>query len=130
MRLTVSVEATEILRAFDRVGDRSQDLLLAEAEYTANAIVVEARARVRKLTGQTMRGIHSEPSEKGDGFVVFAYDTSDASSRGPVDFWLEFGTKHMTAKPFFFNAGLMEEGPYLRRVGEALQAAIDEAGLS
>lgn len=121
--LTIDVDASAVLRAFDVLGTAAERLLKGAASETAEKIANDARARVRVDTGQTKRGILIETSYDDRGFAVIATNPDEPGLPG----WLEFGTNKMTASPFLFNAARLEEGAYLRRVAEALDDAIGEA---
>jgi hypothetical protein len=56
--------------------------------------------------------------------VVFA-----ATDPANLDIWLEFGTRHMEARPFLHASAQLEEGPHERRIQQAINDAIQEVGL-
>lgn len=60
------------------------------------------------------------------GFIVRA---NDPATKKHVESWLEFGTVHMTAKPFLFPAARLENTAHDRRMREAIEAAIADEGL-
>lgn len=123
--LTIEVDAEAVLAALVRVGDAAAAHVKAAAKVTADAIDRGATARARRRTGKTAEGIHVEETHDGEGYVVMP--TFD--SRGPIPIWLEFGTKHAAAYPSMYPAAELERGPHLRRMEEAVQAAVDESGL-
>lgn len=120
--LHIEIDNTALLAALDRLGAAAETYLLAAATETANRIAAEARARVARRTGTTAHGIGIDTARTGTGVVVFA----DRPSNPGLPGWLEFGTKHMTARPFLFASARLEEGAHDRRVRDAIQAAIDE----
>ena len=143
--MTVDVDAEAVLAALARVGDAAATHVKAAALVTAKNIVREAQARVARRTGETSRGIHLEETHDGQGYVVkpsfelraISLHTSKKTGRihtqavtqNNLPIWLEFGTKSMTARPYFFASADLERGPHDRRMAEAVQAAVDETGL-
>lgn len=121
---TIDVDTTGLLAALAAIPEAVHAHLKAAAKVTAEAIATEARARVRRRTGQTGDAITVEETHSGDGYVIYVGD-----GRQHVGSFLEFGTKFMTAAPFLFASARLEEGAHDRRAREAVQAAIDEQGL-
>jgi hypothetical protein len=124
---TITADAREVLALLDTAGAAIDDVCRNVARETAKRIVFGARSRVRRATGQTAEGIHFEESFDRTGFMVLAY-ASDGDARGPVDYWLEHGTKFMLARPFFLAQAAIEEGPHLRRMTEAVAEKLEEMG--
>ena len=85
----------------------------------------EAKGRVARRTGRTAAGIHAEEAHDGNGYVVVA--TNEHAPLAPV--MLEFGTRYMSRREFFFASARIEEGAHERRVFEAVQTEINEKGL-
>lgn len=129
--LTITVDTADLLAAIDALPEAVLAKTKAAAEFTAHRIADEARSRVARRTGRTAGKIHVEEAHDGSGFVVLPWATletvDEQSSNLPM--WLEFGTKFMTARPYFFIAARLEEGAHDRRMREAIQEAIDEKGL-
>jgi HK97 gp10 family phage protein len=123
-RMTIDVDATELLAALAALPEAVHAHLKAAAKVTAEAIATEARARVKRRTGQTGDAITVEETHNGDGYVIYV-----GNGRQHIGSFLEFGTKYMTAKPFLFASARLEEGAHDRRARDAVQAAIDEKGL-
>jgi len=123
-QMTIEVDATALLAALDAIPEAVHAHLKAAAKVTAEAIAAEARARIRRRTGQTGDAITVEETHSGDGYVVYT-----GNGRQHIASFLEFGTKFMTAKPFLFASARLEEGAHDRRARDAVQAAIDEQGL-
>jgi hypothetical protein len=124
-QLTIDIDKEAIFAAFDQLGDDAQAILNVEAEQTAQRIANEARARIARRTGKTAEAIEVGPSKsRTGGYIVFVN-----ADRAHIAYWLEWGTKFMTKRAFFFAPARLEEGGYLRRVSEALQSAIDARGL-
>jgi HK97 gp10 family phage protein len=123
-RMTIDVDTTALVAALDAIPAAVHAQLKAAAKVTADNIATEARARVKRRTGQTGDAITVEETHNGDGYVVYVGD-----GRQHIGSYLEFGTKFMTAKPFLFASARLEEAAHDRRAREAVQAAIDEKGL-
>ena len=96
----------------------------AASEVTAAAIVREAQGRVARRTGKLAAGIHYEPSRDGTGWVVLAV----RADRPNVGFWLEFGTRYMTARPFLYASAAVESPGHERRIGDAVETSIQHTG--
>lgn len=122
--LIIDVDTTAVVTAFDTVADAMHANLKAAAKITADNIATEARARVRRRTGQTGEKITVEETRSGDGYVVYVGDP-----RTQVGRYLEFGTKFMDAHPFLFASARIEETAHQNRARDAVQNAIDETGL-
>jgi hypothetical protein len=138
-KLTIDVDTRALVAAMDRLGASAIQHTKRAAKATADRIVVEARARVRRRTGVTAASIHAEETRNGDGWVVlpwdegFARSLAESGNNDRVNFslpgWIEFGTDHMPARPYFFAAARMEEGTHDRRMRQAIVDAIEEVGL-
>jgi hypothetical protein len=142
--LTIDVDLAPLIRAMDEIPNAILAHLKPVAQQTAERIVAEAKARVARRTGHTAAQIRVEDgsrpgySEVGPG-VVFSQEVGDdgaliiraddPTTKLHVEQWLEFGTKFMTPRPFFFVSADLERGAYERDSRHAIQAAIDETGL-
>lgn len=125
-QLRIEAETDALLVAMDRfAGPVMERHVLAAAEETGDRIVAEALARVRRRTGQTARGIVIERAHVGTGVVVSATNVEQPN----LPSWLEFGTQHMKAYPFFFASARLESGAHDRRLRDAIAAAAEEVGL-
>ena len=122
-KITIDIDARELLRALDQLGAEAERHVLDAARVTGKRIAAEAKARVARATGETLRAITVE--EKDGAVQVFVGRTSHPAA---LPAWLEFGTQKMGARPFLFASARLEEGSHLRRVREALQGAIRELG--
>lgn len=131
MQLTIEVDTAALFQAIDRLGDEATRVLDLVAKETATAIQRDARDRLRRQThgtGATADAITVIPSSApGGGYVVVSGDMGSRAANLPI--WLEFGTKHMTPRPYLLAAARLEEGSYLRRVEVGMQEAIDRVGL-
>lgn len=123
--LTIDADASQVISALTTLGDRAAKHVKAAARVTADAIDREATARVARRTGQTARGIEVVETENGEGWLVVATNPEMPGLPG----WLEHGTRSMEPRPFLFASARLEEGPHRQRVVEAVNAAIEEAGL-
>ena len=123
--LTIDVDTSALLAAFDRIPDLVAKHVTVAAKVTADAIKSEALGRVARRTGTTASGITVDTARAGVGYVVFVDHPDNPGLPG----WLEFGTKHMTAQPFLFVSARLEEGAHDRRMRDAIRDAIAEGGL-
>lgn len=128
--VTITMDTTALFAALDRLGPAADKVVFEVARSTANAVANEARARLlRQLgphaTGRTVAGIQAREDAKGIGYVV----TADNARVPGLPHWLEHGTEHMHARPFFEASVRLETGRYRQRLAEAIQHAIDEQGL-
>ena len=121
----MTVEATELIAKLDRLGPSADYVTREVGRETAKLIVAEAKRRVARASGDTQTGIHWEMTRDGKGYVVLAYE---AGKQPPVDWYLEQGTKFLRARPFFMSSALLEEGPHMRRLEEAVQKFLDDVG--
>jgi hypothetical protein len=96
----------------------------ALAEVTAGMIVREAQGRVARRTGTLASGIHYQESRDGTGWVVMAV----RPDRPNVGFWLEFGTRYMTARPFLYVSAALEQAGHQRRIADAVAESIQVTG--
>jgi len=122
--MAMEIDAAAVLRALEQAPAAVEARLLPVAKLTAERIDAEASRRVLVATGKTQTGITVEPLEKGSGYAVVA-------NRNPfpnVPIWLEHGTEHMIAHPFFDIAADLERGPHLRLMREAADDALKGLG--
>lgn len=128
MQVTTEIEHDSITPALARLGDAANAVLSDLARETAHALQREMQGRLRRQTsgtGKTADAITVEKSD--DGF--YRVTSGEMGSRpANLPIWLEFGTKHMTPRPYFYGAIALEQGTYLRRVEQQLQNAIDGLG--
>ena len=124
--MTIEVDTSALFAALDRLGDVAEKHVKAAAKVTAERIEREAERRIARRTGETAKHVRVEETYDGLGYIVLA---NNPRVREHVAVYLEFGTEHMTARPFFFASALLEEGAHLRRTEQAVQDAIDELGL-
>ena len=150
--LTASVESTALIAALDRLGVSVETYTKPTAKITADNIAREAKARVARRTGETAAGIVVDEDYGKVGYVVRTSDVvsgqeraqreSEINSRASrlranrtyqqeahVGLYLEYGTKHMSKREFFFPSVRLEEAAHDRRMRDAIQAAIDACGL-
>lgn len=125
--LEIDDEAVLVMLA--AYGPVAEALVHEQSRITAFRVQAEARSRARRRTGVLIDAITVEEGEPPlNGYRVFVDDMVD--ERGPradeFALWHEAGTRHMPAQPFMENSAKLEEGPHLRRLADALQAASDE----
>lgn len=123
--MTIEADAAGLIDAMTKYGAFAGRHLKDAAFITATAIRREARARVARATGETAQGITVEETHNKDGYVVFPHRPGNPGLPG----WIELGTEKMKARPFLMNSARLEEGAHLRRIGEALEFAAEDAGL-
>lgn len=128
--MSATVDASELLRALERIPASVQVYTKRAAEVTANRIVSDARTRLagqlsKDATGKTVAGITMDELPDGTGYIV----TSERQPMPSVPLWLDKGTVHMAARPFFDVSAQIETGPNERRMVDAVQQAIDAEGL-
>jgi len=96
----------------------------AASEVTAAAIVREARGRVARRTGVTASGIGYMESRDTTGWIVHAVHPD----RPGLPFFLEFGTRYMTRRPFLYVSAALEQPGHERRIADAVADSIDVTG--
>lgn len=123
--MSIAVETQALIQALDRLGAKAEAYTRAAAFRTAENVRLEMQRRVARRTGRTAQSIIRTEDRGRKGYVVFV-ENPDVPN---IDLYLEFGTKHMSKRPFFFAAARLEEGAHDRRMREAIQQAITETGL-
>lgn len=144
-RLTIEVDTSRLIAALDAFPTAVAAHALEAGRVTIERIQAEAQRRVARATGATQRGIvirsdvHHQP-----GWALLATREHPSISlhrmkrsgrihtqkvtQSNVPIWLEFGTKHMLARPYFFASAKLEEGAHDRRMREAIRTAIEDTG--
>jgi hypothetical protein len=131
-----TLEDEAIRTVLDGLGASAQPFIAAASKETADRIVVEAQARLRRqlgpgASGQTEANIAARPAFDRNGFIVI----SEREPLPNLPLWLEKGTKkgkgmHANyARPYFYVSAELEAGAHYRRIGEAIQQAIEAKGL-
>lgn len=123
---SASVESQAVIAMFERLAQSADFVCRSVALETAERIVAEAQNRARRRSGVTASEIHFELTRDGKGYVVLGYRTGVGES--PIDKYLEFGTVHMYARPFFFSSAQLEEGAHMRRLTDALVQWLQDVG--
>lgn len=138
--ITMTLEGfAETERALNQLGDVAQPFVNEGSGESADAIAREARARLERQTGHaearpgrpdlgkglSAAGLSARPAYDGNGYVV----VDEREPFPSVPFWVEKGTVHMPARPFFYVSADLEAGPHLRRMQDALRRAIEASGL-
>ena len=131
---TLEWHAEALLTAFDNLSQAVRIATNLAAHETAQAIAEEARRRVPRRRGRITRAqaarppletlITVEPMRNDTGWVVIVNDP--AAPFLPMQ--LEYGTRFMTQRDFFFAPARLERGRHERRMNNALQSAIDLVG--
>lgn len=128
----VTVDASGLTAALKRLGDTALKYTKPASKVTANNIEREAQRRVKRATGETAKGIQTFEMHNGEGYVVVS-----TNRRMPnLPLWLEGGTKKgkpgshtQSADPYFWPAVRLELGAHERRIGDAIDRAIQAEGL-
>lgn len=150
--ITAELDTRALFAAFDALGAAVERHTKPVALRTAERIRSEQRARIRRRTGATADNIVIREDFSGTGYVVL---TDDVRSQASIDrvkarrrlfgrdsrrvstyenvphvgLYLEYGTLHSQAHPFFWEAARLEDGNFDRGIRQAVQDAIDEVGL-
>jgi hypothetical protein len=122
--ITFTIDASALHAGLRELGTDLASRTKAAAEVTAAAIVREAQGRVARRTGALASGIHYEESRDGTGYVVLAV----RANRPNVGFWLEFGTRYMTKRPFMYASAAVEAPGHDRRMYDAVAESIQITG--
>ena len=136
----IDVDTSGLFRAMDQAVAAIERRTKAAAKDTADRVERNAKQRVARATGATAEGIHVEETYDGTGYVVLAWDQALAAKAWGAGAttreynigkpqWLEFGTVHMSARPFFFVSAEIEAAGHDRRMREAIADGIEEVGL-
>lgn len=135
--IQVALETDAVVAAMLELGDFAQPFVNEAARESAESIEHEAEARLQRqlgpnATGLTLAGIESRPAFDGNGYVVVS--ENDRMPNLPI--WIDDGTKKgkpgsstQPARPYFWVSVHLEEGAHHRRIGDAIQDAIDAKGL-
>jgi hypothetical protein len=133
--MSITDDAGQLLSAIARVGAKAAEYLDAASLETAQRVADEMRRRIARSEGPwkspdspTWQKIHHEKARSGGGYVVMAFEPGGRLT-GPVDLWLERGTRFMPAQPFLWASAQVEEGAHRRRMEEAVMRAVDEVGV-
>ena len=150
--LTATLDTAGLFAALDHFGDKLTPALRDVAHTTAQRIAQDARARIHRRTGATAESVIVREDHEHVGYVVTTEDVrtleqvnakrlanAQMGRRGRkvalrenvphVGHYLEYGTVHMAARPFFWASARLQAGPYDRAVRVAVQDAIDTEGL-
>ena len=124
--LTITVDASRVLAALDRLGPVAEFFVRQTAKETADRIVAKAKARVAWLTGDTSRALGVDLLRRGIGYAVVQAPVSVKKRKVPR--FLEHGTRYMVAQPYFDVSAADERADHERRLAEALERALDSLG--
>lgn len=145
--LKINVDPREVVAAFDKLGARLQPLLNSVSYQTALAVKAQAQRTIAKRRPYTVGHIIVAAMRNGRGYVVMMDDVvkdvetdrrramglkrmakSKYHQEKHVGLWLERGTPHMRPRPWLAPAGDSQEGPYLQRLADTLDRALEEGG--
>jgi len=132
--VTFEWHAEALLTAFDNLSQAVRIATNLAAHDTAQLIADEARRRVPRRHGRLTRAqqarppleqlISVQPMRNNTGWVVIVQDPA-----APFLPWqLEYGTRYMTKRDFFFAPARLERGNHERRMNAALQEAVHLVG--
>lgn len=131
--ITISIDPNRVAEQLDGVtlSDALKPFIKPAARISADHVVQEAKALLQRQlsgtsTGETVAGIVVKSDRTGWGWLVDAGNLSTPM----LDRWLEMGTKHMHARPFFFDAARLEETAHRDRIHAAVGAALSQYGLA
>ena len=119
------------------------------SKVSADSLQREMRRRVKRRSGSTAEGIEVTELRDGTGYLVQATNkrlrtnmspavaSAVAEGRMPtmqmsaknVPLYLEAGTRHMAARPFFYDSVRLEYKAHERRIEDAIARAAAEEGL-
>jgi hypothetical protein len=136
--ITIDVDSDHVEWALRSLGDVAQPFINEGSAETAAAIAREAEARLERQVGhahatksrpdlgqgRTEKGIVAHPAYDGNGSIVIALRDPYPS----LPFWLEKGTEHMDARPFFYPSVALEVNTHQQRMQDALEQAIEALG--
>lgn len=126
--VTVTVEHDSLTPALERVSVAANAALVELARTTAASLQTEMRSRLARQTSGTGQTAEAITTEQGDNGYYRVTSGNMGARAANLPIWLEFGTKYMTPRPYFYGAIELEAGTYLRRAEDAMQAAIDGLG--
>jgi len=128
----VSLDPNDVREKLDgqTLAHALQPFVKAASRVSADHVCAEAKARLQRQlsgtsTGVTVAGIVVKADRSGWGWIVDAGNVTTPM----LDRWLESGTVHMRARPFFFASAQLEQSAQLSRVQSAVHAALSEYGL-
>lgn len=124
-KFTIELEHAAVDVALSKLTPSVNALTLKVSLATAESIKQEALGRVARRTGLTAAGIIVVPSKDGYGYLVKA----SRQGRDMVPRWLEFGTRHMSPRPFLLVSAKLEAPSYPGKIAQATQAGIDDVGM-
>jgi len=119
---------TEFKAAVDALPRETTLALRAVAWRTSRTVKEHAQANLRRQThgtGKTADSIHVIEEAERQQFVVVVGGNPDRPANLPD--WLEFGTRHMAARPYIRPAADEAEGPYLREMEAAVVTVAHKA---
>lgn len=152
---SIGVDFKALAAALGKLPQGLEQRLMDVAEITAKNIQREAQRRVRRRTGATMEGILVREDYWKKGWIVVTQDVvpeEETERRRRVGMrraakshmfrvphtWLyleegtiqgEWPSHTLPKRPFFYPSVELEQGPYQRRTLEAIETAIEDAGL-
>lgn len=127
-----TMDTGPVLAALARLGDSALKYTNPASEVTADNLIREMQARVRRATGETADGIQKFPMHSGEGYVVVVINRRMPN----LPLWIEGGTQQgkpgshaMPAAPFFWPSVQLEAGAHEQRISAAVADGISAEGL-
>ena len=128
---TIDIDGTRMREALEGESLKAEIAVFvkAAARISADNIAKDAAARLQRQlsgtsSGRTVAGI----KVKSAGAWGWKVDAGNVA-QPMLDRWLEFSTKHMKARAFFFDSAKLEKAAHTARVRSAIQAALSVHGL-
>jgi hypothetical protein len=129
--LTLDVNADEVTATLRSLPAALKPFIKGASKISAEHIRDDAKARLlRQLsgtsTGETVAGIVVKADRSGWGAIVDAGNLTTPM----LDRWLEYSTKKMRARPFFWDSVRLEESAHRSRIRSAIMAGCHEHGFT
>lgn len=147
--MTVEYDTSRVLTAFGKLGASAKPLVESAAYQTALAVKAAAQARFPKrpsgISDFNYQNVVIQRRNIG-GYVVMTGDVVGRKEKARrqslgmknarsqyhavkhVGLWLEFGTRRSGRREWLFPSAAAEETAHLRRIADALDRAVQEAG--
>lgn len=148
--MSVEYDTSRVLSAFAKLGTVAKPLVESAAYQTALAVKAAAQARFPKrpsgISESNWQNVVIQRRQIG-GYVVMTGDVvgekttayrramglkNTAKSKyhavKHVGLWLEFGTRRAGRREWLFPSAAAQETAHLRRIADALDRAVQEAG--
>jgi hypothetical protein len=127
---TIDVDTTALKESLLTLNQALKPFIKVAAKISADNIARDAKDRLQRQlsgtsSGETVAGIVVRADRTGWGWIVDAGNKSTPM----LDRWLEKGTQHMHARPFFWASAKLEQAAHASRIRGAVVAGLSEHGL-